>query len=322
MSYDVSICIVTWKVKDLVLECIRSIHENTKIASYEIIVVDNNSGDGTCDVLRKKTPSVKVLENSENKGFSRANNQAIKEASGTYILFLNPDTKLITNAIDKMAGFLDDNRDFGAVGCKLIYPDGRIQYDCARTFPTPLRQLSYLLMLNLIFPKYTTFSTVELEYWDHMDSRDVDCLSGACLMTRKEIIHELNGFDENLFMYGDEVDLCYRIKKLGWKAYYLSSEEIIHYGGASTKKRGTDFTSTIMRYEANYYFMRKHHSYSKARMYKYLTGVGCLIRMLGMIVMIPISRIRFMPDLEISGDTLKKYYSLLSWSLGLIRCAD
>jgi GT2 family glycosyltransferase len=123
--------------------------------------------------------------------------------------------------------YLEKNAEFGAVGCKLINSDGQIQFTCGRTFPTPFNQFILLSMLNKLFPQSRHLSTVEMNYWDHTDSREIDCLSGACIMARKNIIDTLNGFDENYFMYAEDVDLCYRIKKESWKIYYLAESAFI-----------------------------------------------------------------------------------------------
>ena len=243
MIMDVSVIIVSWNTKDLLKRCLQSINEQTKGITYEVIVIDNDSHDGTCEMLKEEFPKYHLIESKKNLGFVKGNNCAFKHARGRYILYLNPDMELLSNAIGEMKCFLDQKLEYGAVGCKLVYPNGSIQYVCARTFPTPFNQFCFLVALNRIFPNSKTFSTVEMRYWDHNDSREVDCLSGACILVRRRIIQWLSGFDEKIFMYADDVDLCFRIRKAGWKIQYLADHKIIHYSGASSKQHSKRYFS-------------------------------------------------------------------------------
>jgi GT2 family glycosyltransferase len=289
--------------------------ERTKNISFEIIVVDNNSNDRSVEMLKREFSEHIIIVNKKNIGFVKANNVAIQHSKGKYVLFLNPDTVLVTNPIFKMADFLEKNKSYGAVGCKLILPDGQIQYVCARAFPTPFNQFCFLSMLDRLFPKSIFFSSVEIQYWDHNDNREVECLSGANLMIRKDIIDQLNGFDTNLFMYAEDVDLCYRIKKLGWKLYYLSEEIIIHYAGSSSKKQKNKYFSAIMQRESNLYFQKKH--FGKAKENQYLTAVftGSLIRIFIITILIPFSFLSTRFRRKMSPLSITKYITLLKWSV-------
>ena len=207
-------------------------------------------------MVRKEFPECKLIE-SENVGFAKGNNKAVKEAIGKYILYLNPDTELVTNALYGMYQFLEHNVSFGAAGCKLTHRNGIIQYECARTFPTIFNEIYHFFFLNRIFSKSKTFSSSELDYWDHQNSTSVDCLSGACMMVRKIIIDKLGGFDESTFMFSEDLDLCYRILKDDRKIYYLATEVIIHNQGSSTHKKNKSFT-IIMQKQSISYFITKH----------------------------------------------------------------
>ena len=313
---DVSVCIVNWNTRELLYKCIKSIKEKTLGLTYEIIIVDNDSHDGSAEMVRKEFPDCKVTE-SENVGFARGNNKAAKEATGKYILYLNPDTELVTNALYGMFRFLEDNKDFGAVGCRLIYPNGVIQYTCACTFPTPFNQMCYLLGLNRIFPKSKVFSSSELDYWDHQTSGSVDCLSGACMMVRKSIIERLGGFDESTFMYSEDFDLCYRILKDGWKIYYLSEEVIIHNEGSSTNKKKNKNFAPLMMKESNFYFLSKHFGHAKPKQFRLVTCIGSLSRILSVMLLFPI----LMPVLNNKeknfSEVLDKYTNIFLWSIGI-----
>lgn len=313
---DVSICIVNWNTRELLSECLKSIHEKTSGLTYEIIVVDNDSKDGSAEMVKKEFPDCKIIE-SENIGFARGNNKAVKEAKGNYILYLNPDTQLVTNALYGMLRFLEDNNDFGAVGCKLINPNGSIQYTCASTFPTPFNVMCYLFFLNRIFPKSKMFSSDELDYWDHQNSTNIDCLSGACIMIRKDIVDRIGGFDENTFMYSEDIDLCFRILKHGWKIYYLSDEVIIHYQGSATKKKSNTNFSILMMKQANYYFFHKHYGRANARLFRLITAIGSLSRIFFAILLFPIITLKIIDrDIDFSI-VLDKYLNTFLWSIGL-----
>jgi len=318
---DVSVVIVNWNTEELLYKCIKSIKDNTSEIRYEIIVIDNNSADGSTLMMKRKFPDCKLIESKENLGFGKGNNRAAKEASGKYILFLNPDTQLITNTLYSSVRFLETHKEFGALGCKLIFPDHSIQYVCARTFPTPLNQFCELAMLNRLFPKSRLFSSIEMKYWDHTTSREIDCISGAYMMVRKAIINKLQGFDENIFMYADDVDLCYRIKQEGWKLYYLADEEIIHYAGVSSKQKSNNYFSILMQKESNYYFINKHFGKSKAQQFKLAVGIGTIIRLIVILSLISASKL-FRVEKNINVDTVNKYFNLLLWSIGLRKISD
>jgi GT2 family glycosyltransferase len=201
------------------------------------------------------------------------------------------------------------------VGCKLVTTDGQIQFTCARTFPTPFNQFNFLSMLNRLFPQSRILSTVEMDYWDHTDSREIDCISGACIMTRRDIIDTLHGFDENIFMYAEDVDLCYRIRKESWKIYYLAEESIFHHEGSSSKKRSNRHFGALMQRASNYYFLKKHFGHAKALEFKIAVGVGSIIRLFVLILLTPLS-ILSIPE-KVSRDSFGKYYNLFLWAIGL-----
>ena len=296
-------------------KCIKSIKEKTADVTYEIIIFDNNSQDDSILTVERDYPECLIVKSKKNFGFAKGNNEAVKKASGKYILYLNPDTELITNAIYGLFQFLENNYDFGAVGCKLVGLDGQIQFTCARTFPTPFNQFCSLCMLYRLFPQSRLLSTVELNYWDHASSREIDCLSGACIMVRKEVIVILNGFDENIFMYAEDVDLCYRIRKEGWKIYYLATESIFHREGASSKKKTDRHFSAIMQRASNYYFFTKNFSRVKALEYKAAVGIGSIIRLFTLVILAPFL-VTSKPE-KVAAEIFGKYFNLFLWSLGL-----
>lgn len=313
---DLSVCIVSWNTKDLLRKCIQSILDKTAGLDYEIIVVDNDSKDGSLEMVRQEYPPCKVINSGQNLGFARANNLAVLHASGKYILYLNPDTEFETNALYGMYDCLEKNQTYGALGCKLIYPDGSLQYTCARAFTTPLNEFCELAMLYRIFPKSPFFSTVEMYYWDHESSREVDCISGACIMARKTIIDGLGGFDEEYFMYAEDVDLCYRIRKAGWKIYYLAQEKIIHHEGASSKKKPNKHYSTVQIRDSNVLFFKKNFGLFTIFMYRAAVLIGSAIRIGVIPLYILAMKIAGADNIPNGLDLLNKYTVLIKWSMG------
>jgi hypothetical protein len=312
---DLSICIVSWNTKALLKECIQSILDITSGLEYEIIIVDNGSTDGSPEMVENAFTRCKLIRSQANLGFAKANNLAVTHASGRYILYLNPDTKLISNILPRMCDYLNRNPLYGAVGCKLLNTDGSLQYTCARAYPSPLREFNELAMLNRLFPRTPLFSSIEMHYWDHEDSRDIDCLSGACIMVRKEVEMEINGFDEDYFMYAEDVDLCYRIVQKGWKIYYLADGAIIHHQGASTRGNKAEYYGTVEPRRSVCRFIRKHQGQWKALGYQFAVFLGSAIRM-GVIPIYLLYNRTFRKDNTVSmGDLFCKYYMLLRWSL-------
>ena len=232
---DVSIVIVTWKIKELIDNCIRSIKENTNI-SYEIIVVDNNSADGTVELIRGKFPEVKVIELDKNLGFSKANNFGIRIAKGENILLLNPDTIIMPNAIDNMLEVLNKRERVGVIGPKILNEDGSIQLTCARSFPTLLTEFLNFAELTWLFHRGRFAGAECMRYWDHDSEKDVDLISGSCMMLRKKVIDEVGGMDEDFFMYGEDIMLCWKIRQCGWIVHFTPSATIVHFSGQSSKK--------------------------------------------------------------------------------------
>lgn len=312
---DVSICIVSWNTKDMLYNCIKSIKEKTVGLSYEIIIVDNASWDGTSEMVRVHFPECKFIESNDNLGFAKGNNVAAKAALGRYILFLNPDTELLTNAVYGMYSHLEKCRDIGAIGCKLVDPRGEVQYTCASTYPNASREISSSLLLNRFFPKSAIFTSRELNYWDHQDSRYVDCLSGACIMVRRKIISQIGGFDEKIFMYAEDLDLCYRILKKGWNVFYLSKEVILHHEGASSDKKGKHF-AVLLQKHSDLYFIQKHFGPKKAIEYRVAILLGALFRMFIIICSYPIYKPNNSPKLKSIRHRFSKYIVIIQWALG------
>ncbi|MBN1593226.1 MAG: glycosyltransferase [Candidatus Coatesbacteria bacterium] len=252
----VSIIIVNWNVKELLISCIESIRETAKSIRHEIIVVDNNSHDGSVDALAEGFPDVKVIKNLRNAGFAVANNVAARRALGRYICFLNPDTIIHEGALQAMIDALESDDKIGLVGPKLLNEDGSLQ-PSARNFLTNLNLMMSHLMFKPIFSQRIR-SKLVYEDWDHNETREVDWLVGACLMLRRTVLEEIGPFDEGYFMFHEDTDLCYRTKKAGYKVFFVHDAEVVHFGGRSCEQRWGDFT--VLKYLASkHIFIRKHY---------------------------------------------------------------
>jgi len=255
---DLSIIIVNYNVKEFLQNLLHSIEKATGNISKEIIIIDNASDDGSVEVIKEKFPSVNLIKNKINVGFGKANNQGLKIAQGKYFLFINPDCIVSEDTFDKMISFFDNHKDCGLAGCKILNSDGTLQLACRRSFPGPWTSFTKVTGLSNIFPKSKIFARYNLTYLDENKTNEVDAISGSFMMIRKEVYEKTGGFDEQFFMYGEDLDLCYRVQKNGYKVYYVHNTQIIHYKGESTKRSNLDETKLF--YDAMHLFVKKHLS--------------------------------------------------------------
>lgn len=306
-NIDLSIIIVNWNTKKLLHDCIDSIYKNTEKLNFEVIVVDNDSKDGSAEMVKKEFPQVKLIVNDDNLGFAKANNKGIKIAKGRYVSLLNSDTVVKRKAYKIMVEFMDNNLHIGAVGPKVISPDDSIQYGCARHFPTPLSEFYSMTNLSQWFPKSKIFGKQRLTYWDHKDSRYIDLLLGACMVIRKKTVDDIGLMDEDFFIYGDDAEYCFRIKKAGWRIFYLPKAEIIHYSGQSSKQ---DLTNMRYHLTKSYYIFFK----------KYYGTINALSYRIMVLLLYSVRTIFILPILILSNKSVYKkkfdiYLKLVKWSL-------
>ena len=257
---NLSIIIVNYNVKEFLQNLIHSIHKAAQNLSYEIIIVDNASDDGSVDFIKEKFPDVKLFANQKNLGFSKANNIGLAESKGEYILLLNPDTIVSEDTFEKMISFFNETKDAGLAGCKILNSDGSLQLACRRSFPGPWTSFCKVSGLSNLFPKSKLFARYNLTYLDENKTYEVDAISGSFMMFPRKIYEEIGGLDEQFFMYGEDLDFCYRIQKYGQKVYYFHDTQIIHYKGESTKRSSLDETKIF--YSAMHLFVKKHLSSS------------------------------------------------------------
>lgn len=257
---DLSIIIVNYNVKEFLLNLLQSIQNARGNLSLETIVVDNASDDGSVELVKEKYPDVNLIVNKTNVGFGAANNQALQIARGKYFLLINPDTIVKENTFHEMINFFEKNPSAGIAGCKVLNPDGTLQLACRRGFPGPWTSFTKVMGLSSLFPKSKLFARYNLTYLNENDTYEVDAVSGAFMMMRSELYRKIGGFDQQFFMYGEDLDLCYRAQKSGFKVYYVNTTEIIHFKGESTRRSSIDETKVF--YDAMHLFVRKHFSSS------------------------------------------------------------
>lgn len=275
-THDLTIVIVNYNVRDFLAQALRSVQAAVGSLSVETWVVDNNSIDGSVDMLREDFPWVRVMANRDNVGFGTANNQAIRASGGEYILILNPDTILQEDTLSELVSFMSARPDCGAVGCQILNPDGTFAPESRRSFPTPATAFYRMTGLSRLFPRSPRFGRYNLTHVSRNQVTEVDALSGSCMMVRRQAIDEAGAFDEDFFMYGEDLDLCFRIQQAGWRILYDPATQIIHYKGESTKKG--DFRYVRLFYGAMILFMDKHVTGRGSRPLAVLLRAGIMIR--------------------------------------------
>ncbi len=257
-----SVIIVNYNVKHFLEQCLNSVFESARHCETEIFVVDNNSVDGSCSMVKSKFPEVKLIENKVNYGFAYANNQAIKISTGDYVLLLNPDTVIEEKTFASVCEFMDNHNDAGGLGVKMIDGKARFLPESKRGLPTPEVAFYKIFGLSKIFPKSAKFGQYHLSYLDKEKIHQVDILSGAFMLLRKETLNKTGLLDETFFMYGEDIDMSYRITLEGYKNYYFPNTTIIHYKGESTKKGSINYV--LVFYNAMIIFAKKHFSKKNA----------------------------------------------------------
>jgi len=273
---DLSVVIVNYNVKYFLEQCLHSVRQAKTGLKTEVFVVDNNSVDGSTGEIKQKFPWVRVIENKENLGFSRANNQAIAKSTGRYVLLLNPDTVVEEATFKKCIAFMDSNPDAGALGVKMINGKGEFLPESKRALPTPMVSFYKMFGLSALFPRSHRFGKYHLGYLDREETHSVDVLAGAFMFLRKEALDKTGMLDESFFMYGEDIDLSYRITGAGYKNYYYPETTIIHYKGESTKKGSLNYVK--MFYQAMIIFAGKHFTSRKARTFRILINLAIYFR--------------------------------------------
>lgn len=283
---DLSIIIPSYNTKEFLRSCIKSILEEKSInLKLEIIVVDNASIDGSSEMIEKEFPNIILIKNKTNLGFSKANNLAIKKAKGRYILFLNSDTVLGKNVLKNMVDFMDENKTVGAATCKVKLLNNQLDDACHRGFPTPWNSFCYFSGLSKIFIAKRLLDGYNLGWMNLNKTHEIDACAGAFMIVRREVGEQVNWWDEDYFWYGEDLDFCYRLKKKGWKIFFVPTVSILHYKGVSggiknisknltTADPNTKKLANKARFEAMRIFYRKHYQKSYPKIITWLVDKG------------------------------------------------
>jgi N-acetylglucosaminyl-diphospho-decaprenol L-rhamnosyltransferase len=314
---ELSIIIVNWNSADYVLACIRSIRKQTSKVCYEIIVVDNASFDCCGDRLASGDPGVVFVQSRTNLGFACANNLGVQHAHGSVLLFLNPDTVVLDQAIERLYKAFQTLQNPGVVGCRLLNSDGSLQTSCVQAFPTVLNQTLDAEILRRWFPNCAIWGTEAL-FRIGAKPAEVEAVSGACMMMRRDAFDRVHGFSTDYFMYAEDLDLSFKTRRAAFRNYYLSEPAIIHHGGGSSQRTISKF-STVMMAESVSRFLGKSRGAIYSSGYRFSLSIAAAIR-LALLCLI-------FPACIVLGGTARwsaiflKWFVTLRWGLGLERWA-
>jgi len=252
-----SICIVNWNTREYLRETLASVESYPADISQEVIVVDNASIDGSSEMIRTEFPSVRIIENSTNVGYAEGNNQALTASSGDYLLLLNPDVRVLPHTLNNSLSVAQELPEFGALGIKQIGPDGKVQ-SSLRTFPDPMGVFCEVIGLSRLFPHSSELASYRMAWFDYSRTTEVDQPMATFLLTSRSVYEEVGGMDPAFPIFFNDVDWCYRVKAIGKKIYYTNRAEIVHYGGAGTRKANRakmakESKSSLLKFYAKHY---------------------------------------------------------------------
>lgn len=307
---DLSIIIVNWNCATYTTECISSILSTTHGLEYEIIVVDNASTDNSREILAGGFPRTRLLLSADNVGFARANNLGFRESSGRNVLFLNPDTKVIGDAIPRMLAALQSSTTIGAVGCRLLNADLTLQTSCVQRFPTIFNQLTDIDWLKQRFPTLGLWAMTPLFARGNGAPADVLAVSGACVMMKRAIFDQIGWFSTDYFLYTEDIDLCYKVRQRGLRVCHVAGAQIVHYGGGSSAKESDGFADIVMC-ESTRRFLRKTRGKGYATAYRLAMRATATLR----ILLLQSAALLPFREAPISH-SLRKWRRILRWSRG------
>ncbi|MEW5870932.1 MAG: glycosyltransferase family 2 protein [Chloroflexota bacterium] len=271
-------CIVTYQARSFLRDCLSSVYQNTAI-SFEVIVVDNNSSDGTAEMLSKEYPQVQYLANQRNEGFTRPMNQALRRARGRYLLQLNPDTLILPNAIDKLVEFMGTHAEVGICGPKVLNSDLTMQKQCRRGDSRPWAVITYFSGLAARFPKSKFFGQYLMSYIDENLTHPVSGVSGSCMLIRREVIDQIGYLDERYFAWQEDADYCLTARTAGWQVYYVPEVQIIHYGGMGGS-RVEPYRSLLAWHRSYFLYYRKHFARDYFFLFNWIYYLAMFIKLL------------------------------------------
>jgi GT2 family glycosyltransferase len=310
---DLSIVIVSWNTRDVLRKCLCSIEAHKGNLAVQTIVVDNDSADGTCEMITRSFPAVHLVKSGGNLGFARGCNLGLRDAVAPLVLFLNPDTEVIGEALIKMVAFLSEQPSIGALNCMFREPTGDAFGPGLQWFPSPLTELALMLLVSK--GTQSKFSRL-LPYHSLEASGYVRKLYGGCLLVRRSVLQQVGTFDERFFMYCEDVDLSRRILDAGWRLYYLAEAEILHQGGGASSRTPGRF-SVLMTCESFSKLMRKHYGFLGSIGYRAVALFGGLFRLCALSCLRTLSVLGFYRSGEETAASWRKYATMIQWAIGL-----
>jgi len=311
-AVDLSIVIVNWNSAGYVRQCVKAVQLNPPACAYEMVVVDSGSFDECGEMLGREFPAVRFVQSQANAGFASGNNLGAEQARGRVLLFLNPDTEVVGNALDRLFKTLNRLPDAGLVGARLLNSDRSLQTSCVQSFPTILNQVLDAEWLRRIFPR-SSFWGMKPLFGETLMPPPVEVISGACIMIKRSIFECVSGFDERYFMYSEDLDLCYRVRQAGFDCLFVPDAQIVHHGGGSSASARSMF-SNVMTRESVFRFLKLHRGRPVAWGYRAAMGISSLIRLPLIAVL---NGAKKLTSKKPRKGSFRKWIAILRWSVGL-----
>jgi N-acetylglucosaminyl-diphospho-decaprenol L-rhamnosyltransferase len=311
---ELSIIFVNWNTLDYLHSCIASIYEFTRDINLELIVVDNASPKGDVTTLKVPFPEIKIIQSNENLGFARANNLGFRHSAGSYVMFLNPDTKLVGPAIKIMLDRMSTVPNPGIVGCRQVDPDLTVQTTSIQRFPTILNQILGIEYLRRRWPRCRLWDLGPL-FSPNPGPVNVEVIPGACMLMRRDVFARVGMFSEEYFMYAEDIDLNFKVASIGLLNYYIPEAVIIHYGGRSSSQQSVSQWATMMKFRAMGQYYAKNRGLVYAAMYRIAMGACAVCRLVILSLALPFGNI--LSNKEALHSAFQKWGAILRWSFGL-----
>ena len=280
---DISVCIVTFRARDFLRDCLHSLYESSRPLKLEVIVVDNGSQDGVGEMLESEFPQVRLIENASNLGYTYPMNQALRAGRGNYLLQLNPDTLILPGAFEKMVRFMESHPEAGILGPKVLNRDGSMQKSCRRGESRPWAVFTYFIGLAGLFPKSKRFAEYHMTYMDDDEIHPVAGVSGSCMLIRREVVNQIGYLDELFFAYQEDADFCFRARQADWQVYFDPEAQIIHYGGQGGS-RVTPYRSIVEWHKSYWNYYRKSFAKDYFFLFNWLYYVAMFMKFLSAVV--------------------------------------
>ena len=270
---DLSICIVSFNTRDLLRDCLNSIFSSLTQYSYEVIVADNGSADGSSEMLAAEFPQVQVIQNTSNLGYTVPMNQALRAAAGRYLMQLNPDTVLTPGLLESLLGFMESQPRVGICTPKVLNSDGTLQMQCRRSAARPWDAITYILGFSKLFPNSRLFGRYLMEYLPEDQINEVEAVSGSCMLIRRGVVDQIGYLDEQFFAYQEDAEFCFRARKAGWQIYYVPTAQLTHFGGLGGS-RFVPYRGIYAWHRSYYLYYRKHLAREYFFMVNWLVYLG------------------------------------------------